>query len=504
MGGGPTPHWRYRAPRLAKPRAAPRHRRAPPAPARPFPRPRQAFESVVNAQEEGRPQSAGANVVPEFLALYVDERMKHDFRAASEAEVDDKLSKVVQLFRFLAAKDAFEEFYKHATAKRLLSGRVASEDLEKVMIGKLRAECGAGFTNKLEGMFADLAKSAAEMAVFRRECGGRLAAAGAGCDLDVTVLTAPNWSSTIKPAPMATLPPHIAAAAAEFSRFYLDKHSGRKLAWNCSKGTAEVRARIGGGGGGAAADAGSGAGASAAPRVYDLTVSTHQMILLLAFNGAPAVSFREMLRLNIPDDELRRNLLSLCNPKIRLLTKSSPKKDVADDDVFAVNDAFSSKLLRFKVPLISMKSALAAGGGAGGAPRAGGGAGAGAGGDDAADVMASVEEGRKALLESVIVRIMKTRKHMEHNALVAEVVRMVSARFSPDVAAIKRRIEHLIERDYIERAPENPTLYTVRAARSAARRAAPRAAASTARRRRRRRRPPCLPAPNRPLSQYLA
>ncbi len=126
-------------------------------------------------------------------------------------------------------------------------------------------------------------------------------------------------------------------------------------------------------------------------------------------------------------------------------------KDIADDDVFTVNDTFTSKLLKIKVPLISMKSALAATAAAGGGK-------AGAGGDE--DVMGSIENGRKTLLDSVIVRIMKTRKHMEHNALVAEVVRMVTSRFLPQPADIKKRLEDLMERDYLERNVDNPNVYS--------------------------------------------
>jgi len=455
----------------------------------PSPTPAQAFENIVNRAEPGRSSLLGSNCVPEFLALYVDEAMKHDFKALPEAEVDERLNKVVHLFRFLSAKvglgclrlpqhpllshpppntprclssppeqDVFEEFYKQATAKRLLGGRVASDDIEKLMIGKLKAECGANYTNKLEGMFSDLSKSAAFMAGFKRDRRDRLAAVAGGTDIDVTVLTSSNWSSTVKAAPLVRLPPHIAAAADEFVKYYMDRHNGRKLQWNCSKGTAEVRARIGAAGGSGA-------------RVYELTVSTYQMVALMAFNASPdgTVSFRDLAGRDIPEDELRRHLLSLANPKLRLLNKSSASRDVEDADVFTVNDAFASKLMRIRVPLISMKSAAAvAAGGAGGSARGGsGGAGAGAAGGanggpagEDGDVMASVDEGRKVLLESVIVRIMKTRKHMEHNALVAEATRMVSARFVPQPADIKRRIEHLIDRDYLERAPDNHNLYS--------------------------------------------
>ena len=59
------------------------------------------------------------------------------------------------LFFFLG-KDVFEAFYKKDLAKRLLVGKSASVDAEKSMLSKLKQECGAAFTSKLEGMFKDM------------------------------------------------------------------------------------------------------------------------------------------------------------------------------------------------------------------------------------------------------------------------------------------------------------------------------------------------------------
>lgn len=50
-------------------------------------------------------------------------------------------------------KDVFEAFYKKDLAKRLLLGRSASMDAEKLMISKLKAGCGGNFTANIEGMF---------------------------------------------------------------------------------------------------------------------------------------------------------------------------------------------------------------------------------------------------------------------------------------------------------------------------------------------------------------
>jgi hypothetical protein len=47
----------------------------------------------------------------------------------------------------------FEAFYKKDLAKRLLLGRSASMDAEKLMISKLKSSCGGNFTANIEGMF---------------------------------------------------------------------------------------------------------------------------------------------------------------------------------------------------------------------------------------------------------------------------------------------------------------------------------------------------------------
>lgn len=71
----------------------------------------------------------------------------------SDDEMDELLNRVMVLFRFIRGHDVFEAFYKKDLAKRLLLGRSASMDWERLMVGKLKAECGSQFTAKIEGMF---------------------------------------------------------------------------------------------------------------------------------------------------------------------------------------------------------------------------------------------------------------------------------------------------------------------------------------------------------------
>jgi cullin 3 len=398
---------------------------------------RESFEDFLNV--DARAASC--------LSVYVDELLRVGLRGATEDQITQELNKVIIVFRYLSDKDVFESFYKQHLAKRLLGGRSVSDDAERSMVSLLKAECGYQFTSKLEGMFNDMRISRDMQDLYKSykrtqesQQSGENSGTDKLVDIEVDVLTNGYWPSQNVPA--CTLPSQVQHAIDRFTNFYLEKHTGRKLSWQTSAGAAELKATFGG------------------PdnyRKHELSVSTYQMCILLLFNDVDTLTLGQIrTKTHIPDMELRRHLISLSTPKHRILRKGSRGRGISsDDDIFTFNPDYTSKLKKVRIPLVKESSVTKSGEAASGQAAASSAATSAVDGS----VPLPVEEDRRHLVEAAVVRIMKARKSLTHNDLIAEVTRQLSVRFNPSPQFVKKRIESLIEREYLERSLDDHRTY---------------------------------------------
>jgi len=200
-----------------------------------------------------------------------------------------------------------------------------------------------------------------------------------------------------------------------FEQFYLSRHTGRRLTWQPSLGNADVRVAFKTG-------------------KHDLNVATFALVILLLFENQEAdefLTYEEIKQAtSIADNELQRHLQSLACAKFKILKKHPPGREVNPTDSFSFNADFTSNLQKIKISTISSKVES---------------------GEERKETKDRIDEERKHQTEACIVRIMKSRKHMTHTDLVGEVIRQLGSRFQPNPLNIKKRIEGLIEREYLER-----------------------------------------------------
>jgi len=368
---------------------------------------KEAFEVFIN-------RDIGKFSFAQLMSSFCDRILKKSGERLTDDAVEVLLTKMVELFSFLSDKDLFAEVYRNQLSKRLLYETSASEDAEKSMIAKLKMKCGAQFTSKLEGMVTDLSLASDLQKDFREHADGLAEGKSAlgGIDFNVTVLTTGFWPTY--QVQDANLCPEMQKAIQCFHNFYNGRTQHRRLQWIHSLGQATIAAKLNN-------------------RRHDLVVNSYQAVILLLFTKDETHDISFIQNATGIDMPLTKKLLAtLCLSKYKILTKvEGDAKTIEDGATFTPNDTFSCPNRKIKIP-----------------PPA----------SEETHNKERVEEDRSIAIEAAIVRIMKMRKTLNHQQLVTEVLSQL-AFFKPNPKLIKQRIEHLIEREYLERDPNQASMY---------------------------------------------
>lgn len=403
-----------------------------------------AFENSINLRQ---------NKPAELMAKFVDRKMRGE-KGVGDAELESLLERIMCLFRYLNGKDVFEAFYKKMLAKRLLLGKSANFEIEKNMLAKLKTECGYNFTAKLEGMFQDVELSRDVMSAYNEQAAresniivrpdngdatmdvvaSSSAGVGSGGDASGVVLSAAKRRSEPEmhvqvlttgywPTPPAmeglVVPSELTSLQNKFESFYTSKYQGRRLTWAHSLERCILTARF--------------------PRgKKELEVSFAQATILLCFNRADRLQYPEILAMtHMEVGELKRTLQSLACGIVgtRVLTKDPKGRDVSDDDYFHFTSDFANKLFRIRINTIQLRETV----------------------EEAEQTHEEVFRERQYQVDAAIVRTMKARKTLSHNVLMSEL--MTQLRFPARAADLKKRIESLIEREYLTRDRDDSSMY---------------------------------------------
>lgn len=356
-----------------------------------------SLSKVINTPTSGKVSHS-----PEILAKYCDFLLKKNPKAiVNEDEIEQKLENIIILFKYIDDKDIFQKFYSKILAKRLIYGTSVSEELEENMINKLKLSCGVEYTNKLQRMFTDINVCKDINYNFKEYLKSNNSKQT--IDSNILVLTSGSWplsNSNIT----FQIPVELEDNINQFTEFYQKEHNGRRLTWLYQLSKADVRLYT-------------------ESKRYELNMTLYQVAILLLFNSGDAFTINEIInQTQLPLSEVSRFLKAFID--INLL--EAPNTDSLDT-LITFNKNFTNKRTKIKIGMAVDSN------------------------QESEITRQSVDNDRKLFLQAVIVRIMKSKKQMQHTLLVKEVIEQSKSRFVPYIPAIKQAIEQLIDKQYIER-----------------------------------------------------
>lgn len=81
-------------------------------------------------------------MIAELLAKYLHEVNSTKY---TDNQLNQLVMQGIELFRCIKSHDIFEGFYRQELSRRILSNHPRSTEVEKLIVGKIAAECGQNF-----------------------------------------------------------------------------------------------------------------------------------------------------------------------------------------------------------------------------------------------------------------------------------------------------------------------------------------------------------------------
>ncbi|KXN72068.1 Cullin-domain-containing protein [Conidiobolus coronatus NRRL 28638] len=407
-----------------------------------------AFRRIINAKRDPKLDKYGQP--PEMLAKYADLMLKKGVKPIATtnsatsntggsgnsqqltAEISDidpevKLSNMIVLFKYIDDKDLFQKFYSRLLAKRLINNLSISEDQETLMVQKLKTECGPEYTTVLQRMITDLQVNRDLNNLFKAYLSS--IEFKSVISTNFMILTTGAWplnnssSSTTTTTNLRSefrVPEILNSSITAFQTYYHSQHTGRKLNWLWHLSKADITLNY-------------------LPKKYELNCSLYQMSLLYLFNDLETLTLDQIqTQLQLPLSDILNILKSLIDNKLLNPIESPLDQNLPKTQEFSLNLNYNNK--RFKLKLTQSTAAEVQ--------------------MEDKETVKKVEEDRKLYLQSVVVRIMKSRKVLTHTQLVQEVFELTQSQFKPSVPFIKQTIESLIDKQYMERSETNRDSYS--------------------------------------------
>ena len=382
------------------------------------------------------PSSDGTSTKSAELLARCSDYIFKNKKKLSDVEVDREIKKLVKMVQFLRNIEAFITFFSRLMIQRIISGKNFSNHYENDFITSMKTIFGIEVTKNFELLRRDEMISADITEKFRKMIeNGVKGAPKTSVSYNFKVLT--YIKAPIKQTFTFTLPPELRDDLSLFEAFYTgagDKNQRCKtIQWLNQHCTGEVKLKQ-------------------EKKSHIFVSNAMQITLLLKYNEGDSFTVDEItnyLDLVFPTlpmntnnrEEIKKRdtgvvvdqiIKTLVIPKILIRTKVDGK----GGDIVSFNKNFKSARVRTdinkQINFVSKKFQE--------------------------NTNKDIRIAESTLVQSLIVKCMKSNKAMYHNDLVSKVLKDLK-NFKANIALINKAIQTLIEKDYMSLDPEDKKRY---------------------------------------------
>ena len=307
----------------------------------------------------------------------------------------DAIDNSIFIINYLDDYDIFIKYYQKYLAKRLLSN--SNLENEQNIINQIKDICGFDYSNRLIKMISDI-KLSNDITLEYNQFNKS--------NTSFNIITSGIW-------PLVSINSNLISVINDdikkFTDLYDSKYNGRKLQWCDKLSRAEVSTIF-------------------LKKKYSFTVSTYQLGILLLFNSY------DTLTIKLISEYLNIDIEILTDPA-NILVKS--KLLILENEEYKINYNYKSKNLKKNLNITLKVDKV----------------------KENKKIVEESETDMNFILQSIIIKIMKTRKELDHDILVNECITNIGNRFKIKLSIIKKCIEILIDKEYLSRCENNNNRY---------------------------------------------
>ncbi len=330
------------------------------------------------------------------VPMFIHSIIRKKDKEMSEEAKNDLIQPSITLSTYIYDKDIFMEFNRKYLQDRLLLFSPVYTDIERSIVARYTTLFGSSLSEKLNGMLNDYMRCTSEPNSISH------------------IYTQSHWPNLIN-CPDIVLPAELRSIYDTAQAMYLapftteGRPSSRRVNWHYTYGTLFMNVNYPKG------------------RSHTFEFNILQYVVFNMFMGHNNALHYDLL---LHESGIRvasfldRVLDSLIRPK--LIIKNE------DDNTYRFNPKFTSPSKRIVIQCLPFV--------------------------EVAVTTESIDVDRTHTIQSAIVRVMKIRKTMRYEDIISHVM-SDCARFRPEGKFIKKNIETLIEKEYLERNSDDPSLF---------------------------------------------